>query len=140
MVRIPNGIHSPQVGFEPTTNRLTVDRSTTELLRQDAMVSISISKRKMSRSINLRSRSRACYVYIPEPTVSIHISEPKVSSQSRPFARIEWPASGVKVLRQWRAHLATQSLKDSRKDFTRQCSTPELNLILKRLADLPQHA
>ena len=24
---------TPQVGFEPTTNRLTVDRSTTELLR-----------------------------------------------------------------------------------------------------------
>jgi hypothetical protein len=24
---------SPQVGFEPTTNRLTVDRSATELLR-----------------------------------------------------------------------------------------------------------
>ena len=24
---------APQVGFEPTTNRLTVDRSTTELLR-----------------------------------------------------------------------------------------------------------
>ena len=24
---------SPQVGFEPTTNRLTVERSTTELLR-----------------------------------------------------------------------------------------------------------
>jgi len=25
---------TPQVGFEPTTNRLTVDRSTAELLRQ----------------------------------------------------------------------------------------------------------
>ena len=25
---------SPQVGFEPTTNRLTVDRSATELLRK----------------------------------------------------------------------------------------------------------
>lgn len=24
---------APEVGFEPTTNRLTVDRSTTELLR-----------------------------------------------------------------------------------------------------------
>lgn len=26
-------IKSPQVGFEPTTNQLTADRSTTELLR-----------------------------------------------------------------------------------------------------------
>ena len=26
---------SPQVGFEPTTNRLTADRSTTELLRKN---------------------------------------------------------------------------------------------------------
>jgi hypothetical protein len=26
-------VKTPQVGFEPTTNRLTVDRSTTELLR-----------------------------------------------------------------------------------------------------------
>ena len=25
---------TPQVGFEPTTNRLTADRSTTELLRK----------------------------------------------------------------------------------------------------------
>ena len=25
---------TPQVGFEPTTNRLTVDRSATELLRK----------------------------------------------------------------------------------------------------------
>lgn len=28
-------IKSPQVGFEPTTNRLTADRSTTELLRNN---------------------------------------------------------------------------------------------------------
>ncbi len=27
---------TPQVGFEPTTNRLTADRSTTELLRIEA--------------------------------------------------------------------------------------------------------
>lgn len=26
---------SPQIGFEPTTNRLTADRSTTELLRNN---------------------------------------------------------------------------------------------------------
>jgi hypothetical protein len=26
-------LKTPQVGFEPTTNRLTADRSTTELLR-----------------------------------------------------------------------------------------------------------
>gem|GEM_PF-4114329 len=26
-------LETPQVGFEPTTNRLTVDRSATELLR-----------------------------------------------------------------------------------------------------------
>ena len=28
---------APQVGFEPTTNRLTADRSTTELLRSDSI-------------------------------------------------------------------------------------------------------
>ncbi|KAL8197941.1 hypothetical protein R6Q57_030061 [Mikania cordata] len=28
-------LKSPQVGFEPTTNRLTADRSTTELLRNN---------------------------------------------------------------------------------------------------------
>ena len=28
-----NGEMAPEVGFEPTTNRLTADRSTTELLR-----------------------------------------------------------------------------------------------------------
>ena len=28
-------IQSPQVGFEPTTNQLTADRSTTELLRNN---------------------------------------------------------------------------------------------------------
>lgn len=32
---------SPQVGFEPTTNRLTADRSTTELLRNNIESSIS---------------------------------------------------------------------------------------------------
>jgi hypothetical protein len=31
---------SPQVGFEPTTNRLTADRSTTELLRNNVESSI----------------------------------------------------------------------------------------------------
>lgn len=31
----PEGKKSPQVGFEPTTNRLTADRSTTELLRNN---------------------------------------------------------------------------------------------------------
>ncbi len=30
---------SPQVGFEPTTNRLTADRSTTELLRKNNLES-----------------------------------------------------------------------------------------------------
>ena len=29
----PNILLTPQAGFEPATNRLTVDRSTTELLR-----------------------------------------------------------------------------------------------------------
>ncbi len=33
-------MYTPQVGFEPTTNRLTVDRSATELLRI-ALVTIS---------------------------------------------------------------------------------------------------
>ena len=32
---------SPQVGLEPTTNRLTADRSTTELLRKNVESSIS---------------------------------------------------------------------------------------------------
>ena len=32
---------SPQVGLEPTTNRLTADRSTTELLRNNIKSSIS---------------------------------------------------------------------------------------------------
>ena len=32
---------SPQVGLEPTTNRLTADRSTTELLRNNVESSIS---------------------------------------------------------------------------------------------------
>ncbi len=35
---------SPQVGFEPTTNRLTADRSTTELLRNNAESFILYSK------------------------------------------------------------------------------------------------
>ena len=34
MTIIRIGILSPQVGLEPTTNRLTVDCSTTELLRK----------------------------------------------------------------------------------------------------------
>lgn len=33
MVGLSLHSQSPQVGFEPTTNRLTADRSTTELLR-----------------------------------------------------------------------------------------------------------
>ena len=31
-------LKTPQVGLEPTTNRLTVDRSTTELLRNAGKV------------------------------------------------------------------------------------------------------
>ena len=31
---------TPQVGFEPTTNRLTADRSTPELLRKIALIDI----------------------------------------------------------------------------------------------------
>ena len=33
-------IKSPQVGFEPTTNRLTADRSTTELLRNNGRLDL----------------------------------------------------------------------------------------------------
>ena len=33
MCRLAIVLETPQVGFEPTTNRLTVDRSATELLR-----------------------------------------------------------------------------------------------------------
>ena len=33
-------IKSPQVGFEPTTNRLTADRSTTELLRNNGKLGL----------------------------------------------------------------------------------------------------
>src|ERR1700754_1021722 len=43
---------APEVGFEPTTNRLTADRSTTELLRsvvgQDTSRGTSRFKRKLS--------------------------------------------------------------------------------------------
>ncbi len=35
---------SPQVGFEPTTNQLTVDQSTTELLRNNAKNFVLYSK------------------------------------------------------------------------------------------------
>ena len=37
---------TPQVGFEPTTNRLTVDRSATELLRIAALAICNISGNK----------------------------------------------------------------------------------------------
>lgn len=45
---------SPQVGFEPTTNRLTADRSTTELLRNNIKSSISYTFKEfysLNRSI-----------------------------------------------------------------------------------------
>src|SRR5580692_7596267 len=46
------GKMAPEVGFEPTTNRLTADRSTTELLRsvvgQDTSRGTSRFKRKLS--------------------------------------------------------------------------------------------
>ena len=35
---IKEWIKSPQVGFEPTTNQLTADRSTTELLRKNELL------------------------------------------------------------------------------------------------------
>lgn len=34
----PNQQLTPQVGLEPTTNRLTVDSSTTELLRKELYI------------------------------------------------------------------------------------------------------
>ena len=37
---------APQVGFEPTTNRLTADRSTTELLR--SVEAASMGRRRTS--------------------------------------------------------------------------------------------
>ena len=43
---------APEVGFEPTTNRLTADRSTTELLRNIAVHSENPFTHKRS---NLRS-------------------------------------------------------------------------------------
>src|SRR5271165_6520617 len=54
---------APEVGFEPTTNRLTADRSTTELLRsvvgQNSSWEAGVFKRKSaslgSMDLNLRS-------------------------------------------------------------------------------------
>ena len=39
-------IITPQVGFEPTTNRLTADRSTPELLRKSSPLLILITEYK----------------------------------------------------------------------------------------------
>jgi hypothetical protein len=46
---------APQVGFEPTTNRLTADRSTTELLR-------SVEKLR----VYLRSKVATCIIIASE--------------------------------------------------------------------------
>ena len=46
-LRVRN-ILAPQVGLEPTTNRLTADRSTTELLR----------KKKVKKIIPLKNKKR----------------------------------------------------------------------------------
>jgi hypothetical protein len=48
---------APEVGFEPTTNRLTADRSTTELLRivkrmGNTIATVPIFKRKVQRIAN----------------------------------------------------------------------------------------
>ena len=39
-LQISESIQSPQVGFEPTTNQLTADRSTTELLRNNGRLDL----------------------------------------------------------------------------------------------------
>ena len=51
---------APEVGFEPTTNRLTADRSTTELLRsvvgKDTNRDLGRFKRKLRRFAAARGR------------------------------------------------------------------------------------
>ena len=52
---------APEVGFEPTTNRLTADRSTTELLRsvvgKDTSRDVSRFKRKLSRAFRVATQA-----------------------------------------------------------------------------------
>ena len=49
---------APAVGFEPTTNRLTADRSTTELLRNKSSANLRDGARVATVDSNLRSRGR----------------------------------------------------------------------------------
>jgi hypothetical protein len=47
---------APEVGFEPTTNRLTADRSTTELLRSVVGKDTSRDTRRFKRKLSTSSR------------------------------------------------------------------------------------
>ena len=52
----PKSKFTPQVGFEPTTNRLTADRSTTELLKNSKFFNIFKIYKKINFLSTLRYR------------------------------------------------------------------------------------
>ena len=58
---------APEVGFEPTTNRLTADRSTTELLRsvvgQDTNRDLGRFKRKLHRFTVEQRKQSGCAAF-----------------------------------------------------------------------------
>lgn len=83
---------SPQVGFEPTTNRLTADRSTTELLRNNIKSSISYTFKdfcSLNRSImqeSLKKKNSKFFFELWELCVHPTLYSTKKVTIAIPFA------------------------------------------------------
>ncbi|KAH0640780.1 hypothetical protein KY285_037366 [Solanum tuberosum] len=61
-------IKSPQVGFEPTTNRLTADRSTTELLRNNRRFDLIEFNSRSQPMTNMSSKLPSALLSLPSPS------------------------------------------------------------------------
>ncbi|KAD4385612.1 hypothetical protein E3N88_25781 [Mikania micrantha] len=59
---------SPQVGFEPTTNQLTADRSTTELLRNNGRFDLIEFHSRSQPMTNMSSKLPSTLLYLPSPS------------------------------------------------------------------------